>query len=63
MTAKEMVLAYYGYGKDYDPNNLSSDLREQLIATINLMHEWEELQMLGLKYFLKLRSKTRRSRV
>lgn len=49
MTAKEMVLAYYGYGKDYDPNNLSGDLREQLIATINLMHEWENQQLKKIK--------------
>lgn len=49
MTAKEMVLAYWGYGKDYDPNDLSEELREHMIATINLMHEWERHQLKKVK--------------
>lgn len=50
-----MALAYWGYGKDYDPANLSEELREQLIATINLMNEWSDNQLGVQRNMLKFK--------
>jgi hypothetical protein len=49
MTAAEMVLAYWGYGTDYNPNDLSQEQQNELRNTVLLMHTWEEHKMKKVK--------------
>jgi hypothetical protein len=47
MTAEEMVLQYWGYDADFNPDNLSTELQEGLKSTVALMHAWVERDMVG----------------
>jgi hypothetical protein len=49
MTAESLVLAYWGYGTDYNPNNLSQEQQNELKNTVLLMHEWENIKMKKVK--------------
>jgi seryl-tRNA synthetase len=49
MTAESLVLAYWGYGTDYNPNNLSQDQQYNLKNTVLLMHEWENIKTKKVK--------------